>query len=253
MKMECEAGVSINVMTVNIHKGFTAFNRRFMLPELRDAVRQVGSDLVFLQEVQGSHLSHRLRVTNWESGPHYEFLADSIWPQYAYGCNAVYTNGHHGNAILSKFPILRYENHDISVANMEKRGLLQCVIEVPEDRRELHAICVHLGLRESHRCTQVARLCELLKVIPAGAPVVVAGDFNDWRQRAHTALEDIGFYEIFRRGRGKAARTFPARWPMLPLDRIYVRNARNCAPVTLSAKPWARLSDHAPLVAEVRL
>ena len=30
---------SIKVMTVNAHKGFTSFNRRFILPELRNAVR----------------------------------------------------------------------------------------------------------------------------------------------------------------------------------------------------------------------
>jgi endonuclease/exonuclease/phosphatase family metal-dependent hydrolase len=45
----------LTVMTVNIHKGFTALNRRFILPELRDAVRKVGADVVFLQEVMGSH------------------------------------------------------------------------------------------------------------------------------------------------------------------------------------------------------
>ena len=30
---------SFKVLTINIYKGFTAFNRRFILPELRDAVR----------------------------------------------------------------------------------------------------------------------------------------------------------------------------------------------------------------------
>lgn len=253
MKMECEAAVSINVMTVNIHKGFTAFNRRFMLPELRDAVRKVGCDLVFLQEVQGTHVSHAARVANWQNEPHYEFLADTMWPQFAYGRNAVYTHGHHGNAILSKFPILRYENHDVSVAGPEKRGILHCVVEVPGERGELHAICVHLGLRESHRRVQTERLCELLRGIPRNAPVIVAGDFNDWRERVHGALEKIGLHEIFRRANGRAARTFPARWPVLPLDRIYVRNAQTCAPVALSIRPWAHLSDHSPLVAQLQL
>ena len=39
----------LTVMTVNIHKGFTTFNRRFILPELREAVRKVGADVVFLK------------------------------------------------------------------------------------------------------------------------------------------------------------------------------------------------------------
>ena len=45
----------LTVMTVNIHKGFTTFNRKFILPELREAVRKVGADVVFLQEVLGTH------------------------------------------------------------------------------------------------------------------------------------------------------------------------------------------------------
>ena len=48
----------LTVMTVNIHKGFTTFNRKFILPELREAVRKVGADVVFLQEVLGTHERH---------------------------------------------------------------------------------------------------------------------------------------------------------------------------------------------------
>ena len=40
---EPTAGFSLNVLTINTHKGFTAFNRRFILPELRDAVRSAVS------------------------------------------------------------------------------------------------------------------------------------------------------------------------------------------------------------------
>ncbi|MGK9608265.1 EEP domain-containing protein, partial [Salmonella enterica subsp. enterica] len=77
------------VLTVNTHKGFTALNRRFILPELREAVRGVAADVVFLQEVHGTHEHHPRRYSNWPSMPQYEFLADSIWPQFAYGRNAV--------------------------------------------------------------------------------------------------------------------------------------------------------------------
>ena len=53
------------VLTVNTHKGFTALNRRFILPELREAVRSVSADVVFLQEVHGTHEQHPKRYTNW--------------------------------------------------------------------------------------------------------------------------------------------------------------------------------------------
>ncbi len=246
--------ISFKVLTVNTHKGFTFFNRKFILHELRDAVRAVGADVVFLQEVQGTHERHPGRVANWPEAPHYEFLADSIWPEFAYGRNAVYPHGHHGNAVLSKFPITHYENHDVSIAGPEKRGLLHCVLREPKTGAEIHAICVHLGLAEAHRRKQLELLCKLIEQkVPKDAPLLIAGDFNDWRHRAHRILERANLREVFVHAHGGAARTFPARFPMLALDRIYVRNARVHAPLVLPRRPWSHLSDHAPLAAEISI
>lgn len=245
---------SLRVLTINTHKGFTALNRRFVLPELREAIRAVGADLVFLQEVQGEHMRHAARVDAWPQTPHYEFLADSLWPQFAYGRNSVYPHGHHGNAVLSKYPIVRSENRDVSVGSTEQRGLLHCVLDVPGQDIEVHAVCVHLGLLESHRQQQLRLLCELVThAVPKGAPLLVAGDFNDWRHRAHRQLVRCGLSEVFHRRHGRFARTFPARLPLLRLDRIYVRNATAHAPMALPRRPWSHLSDHVPLAAEVQL
>jgi len=247
--------LAFKVLTVNTHKGFTFFNRKFILHELRDAVRVVGADVVFLQEVQGAHDKHSARHSNYPEAPHYEFLADTIWTEFAYGRNAVYPRGHHGNAVLSKFPIVRYENRDVSISGPEKRGLLHCVLRVPGKEIELHAICVHLGLQESHRRKQLDLLCHLVHHdVPADAPLVIAGDFNDWRVRAHSILNRCAdLREVFAQAHGRAAKTFPARFPVLRLDRIYVRNATVHRPIVLPHKPWSHLSDHAPLAAEVVL
>jgi endonuclease/exonuclease/phosphatase family metal-dependent hydrolase len=247
---------ALTVMTVNTHKGFTSFNRKFILPELRDAVRQVGADVVFLQEVLGTHEQQNgKKFDDWPGGSHYEFLADSIWPQYAYGRNMVYPKGHHGNAVMSKFPIVEYQNHDVSIAGPEKRGLLHCVVRVPGHQRDVHAICVHLGLAESHRQQQLDLLCEIVRTeVPADEPLIVAGDFNDWRRRAHDVLwREAGLREVFVTAYGEAAKTFPAIFPLLSLDRIYVRNCSVHLPVVLPRRPWAHLSDHAPLAAEIHL
>lgn len=245
---------AFKVLTVNVHKGFTSFNRRFMLHELREAVREVAADVVFLQEVLGTHRRHASRLANFPQAPHYEFLADDIWPQFAYGRNAVYDNGHHGNALLSKFPISYYENHDISISGPERRGMLHCVLEPPGHSTKVHAVCVHLGLQEAHRVQQLHRAAALIRSFGDGEPVVLSGDFNDWRGRAHEILrQEAGMQEVFVQAFGRAARTFPASLPVLALDRIYVRNAAVHAPVVLPRKPWARLSDHAPLAAEISL
>ena len=240
-------------MTVNIHKGFTFFNRKFILHALRDAVRRVGADVVFMQEVSGTHTTHGDKFDDYPDAPHYEFLADSIWPEFAYGRNAVYTQGHHGNAVMSKFPIIHCENRDISISGPERRGLLHCILKMPQQRPNVHAICVHLGLLASHRQQQMVAICDMARNDMApDAPVIVAGDFNDWRLQAHKTLErGAGLHEVFVRGHGSAARTFPARFPLLKLDRIYVRNALAHAPMVLPRKPWSHLSDHAPLAAEI--
>lgn len=246
--------IAFKVLTVNVHKGFTTFNRRFMLHELRDAVRHVAADLVFLQEVQGTHLRHASRWPNFPQVPHYEFLADSIWHQHAYGRNAVYDNGDHGNALLSKFPIVSFDNHDISISGPERRGMLHCVLQPPGHHLPVHAICVHLGLKESHRQRQLLDVCALVNQLPPLEPVVLAGDFNDWRHRAHDVLHrEAGLQEVFVQAFGRAVRTFPATLPLLALDRIYVRNAAVHSPLELPRKPWDKLSDHAPLAAEILL
>lgn len=245
---------SFKVLTINIHKGFTAFNRRFILPELRDAVRTVSADIVCLQEVMGAHEVHPLHVENWPDTSHYEFLADTMWSDFAYGRNAVYPEGHHGNAVLSRYPIEHYENRDVSVDSAEKRGVLYCRIVPPMTGKAIHVMCVHLGLREAHRQAQLAMLAEWVNELPDGEPVLVAGDFNDWRQKANHPLKVLaGLDEIFTRAHGRPARTFPVQFPLLRLDRIYVKNASASAPTALPLRTWRHLSDHAPLSAEIHL
>jgi endonuclease/exonuclease/phosphatase family metal-dependent hydrolase len=119
----------------------------------------------------------------------------------------------------------------------------------------VHVICVHLGLAESHRQQQLDLLCEMVRTeVPADAPLIVAGDFNDWRRRANDMLcEGSRPARGLRHAYGEPAKTFPAIFPVLSLDRIYVRNCSVHLPVVLPRRPWSHLSDHAPLVAEIHL
>jgi endonuclease/exonuclease/phosphatase family metal-dependent hydrolase len=243
---------SVRILSSNVNLGFDVSRRRFVLPALREAVHRVGADIVFLQEILGEHTGHARRHAGWPTRPQHEYLADSLWPHHAYGRNAVFDEGHQGNALLSKFEIMDYQNRDVSLAGHEPRGLLHGVLALPGHVAPLHVISVHLGLRESHRRHQIGLLCRMVESeIPAAAPLVVAGDFNDWRARGHAALHAAGLQEIFLQAWGRLARTFPARFPVLPLDRIYVRNAQVQGLGVLSHRPWSQLSDHAALFAEI--
>jgi len=250
---------NLKVTTYNIHKGFSHFNRRMMVHELRDQLRGLGADIVFLQEVQGAHDHHAATIREWPVEPQYEFLADSVWQEFAYGRNAVYDHGHHGNAILSRYPILKSENEDVSSHAFERRGLLHCEIDWPgalgpaSSAKPLHCLCVHLGLGERGRGLQVGALIDRVRrEVPDDARLVVAGDFNDWRNRASKRfLEELGLTEAFRDHRGKSARSFPSRFPMLRLDRIYVRGFAVEHTAVHHGLPWSRISDHAALSAHL--
>ena len=90
----------ISVVTYNIHKGFSQFNRRMMMHELRQQLRALSPDIVFLQEVQGRNRRHAKQIDDWPQKPQHSFLAEDVW-QSAYGHNVVNGLGHYGNAILS--------------------------------------------------------------------------------------------------------------------------------------------------------
>ncbi|MDR3608362.1 MAG: endonuclease/exonuclease/phosphatase family protein [Oligoflexia bacterium] len=244
----------LKILSYNIHKGFSANNRKFVLRRMREAIRGTHADIVLLQEVQGEHEKRKKRVADWPLQSQFEFLADEIWPHFAYGKNAVYTAGHHGNAVISRFPITFWENIDVSSSRIERRGLLHVVIKVPRFGN-LHAICVHLGLFEKDRTHQVKRICQRIEShVLADEPLVIGGDFNDWKVRASGPLKkNLDVEEAFLKSQGKHARTFPSWMPALRLDRIYYRGMKLSRAECLVDRPWRELSDHAALTAEFDL
>src|SRR5262245_17222147 len=170
--------MQLKVLTYNIHKGFTSFNREFVLEELRTALRSTHADVALLQEVVGDHTGHKTNVKQWPTQPQFEFLADSVWPHYAYARNAVYPRGHHGNVILSRLPILQYDQENLSTNSMEHRGLLHCTVEIPSAKGRMHFVCLHLGLTQGGRNRQLDQVSRRIARIPESEPLIVGGDFN---------------------------------------------------------------------------
>lgn len=239
---------TLRIVSWNIHKGFNLGNTQFLLEEMREAIRLVDSDVVFLQEVVGENIRKRDRVANWVP-EQFEFLADEVWPHFAYGRNAIYEHGHHGNAILSKRPIRSWSQYDISILPTSRRGLLHGLIEPG-----IHLICVHMGLLRWERTYQAWCLGKFIQREVGDAPLVVAGDFNDFRHRVdRTLTARFGLQEAYRERHGRLARTYPAQWPLFHTDRIYYRGLELLQAERLSGNPWHALSDHCALYAEFRL
>jgi endonuclease/exonuclease/phosphatase family metal-dependent hydrolase len=245
----------IKVLTYNIHKGFSTGNRRFILHDIKESLRMVDADVLFLQEIHGERTISNNRFDDWPNNRQFEFLADQVWPHHAYGKNAIYKSGHHGNAILSKYPFIKWENIDVSFMQSASRSLLHGSIQLPGIEQKIHIICVHLGLFGPERASQLSTLAKRINShVPSDEPLVIAGDFNDWRGLAERYLhQDLGVTEVFKSTRGAYARTFPAVLPVLSMDRIYFRGFDVIHCQRLHDQPWDRLSDHTPLLAEFKL
>ncbi len=283
----------LRVATYNIHKGvvrdFFGLRRVSRIHELRARLHDLGADLVFLQEVQGRHQRNAERFEQWPVEPQDQFLARAPGLkrtfEAAYGQNATYLHGHHGNALLSRFPILGLENRDFSDHALEKRGVLHCVVQV--GGRPVHCFVVHFGLLARSRERQAQVLIDWIeREVDADAPLIIAGDFNDWRNQLSARFcERLQVREAFdvARPRGVAervvhfvrdrqppppgasvqvarlprmvrtARTYPALVPWLRMDRIYTRGFEVSAARVLRGPEWAQLSDHSPLVADLSL
>ncbi|MBI3902656.1 MAG: endonuclease/exonuclease/phosphatase family protein [Nitrosomonadales bacterium] len=224
------------------------------MPELRDRLHELNADIVFLQEVQGEGGRRRVmpRHATCPSQPQHEFIAQEIWPHSIYGKNAIYDEGHHGNAILSRYPIMRWDNQDVSAHQFESRGLLHCEIALSDGLPQLHCLCVHFGLFKRGRGVQFNALIERIKhLVPADAPLIIAGDFNDWNNHAsHLLAHELHLHEVFDASLGRLARSYPAGLPLLRMDRIYVRGLEIRHG---EVHAWRKISDHAALSADLVL
>lgn len=262
--------MKLRIATYNIHKGVSAFGRKARIHGIKDAIGLLDADLVFLQEVQGQHDFHAERHTRWPEVGQHEFLAGESH-ESAYGMNAVYQHGHHGNALLSRFPIASFTNYDVSDHAYEQRGILHAVVRIAE--LDVHCFVIHLGLFAVSRRRQVQALIhEIRKSVPADAPLIIAGDFNDWSKKlSQTLYQELAVIEAFdveqvqkssiftmhgmramlKMPQSAHARTFPAGLPWFCLDRVYMRGFQVERAEVLSGAPWTQLSDHVPIVASL--
>lgn len=152
----------------------------------------------------------------------------------------------YGNGLLTRFPVLRAERHDLSVQGQEPRGALEALLDVPGGPARV--IVTHLGLRARERRRQLEGLAAILVARPE--PVLaLLGDMNEWRPRP---FRDP--LEILSRGLLPVpiARSFPSRRPLVALDRIWIGRDYHLVGSGAHRSALARAaSDHLPVFAEV--
>jgi endonuclease/exonuclease/phosphatase family metal-dependent hydrolase len=143
------------------------------------------------------------------------------------------------------------DHHDVSAHRFEQRGLLH--VPVHWQGRTLHAVVTHFGLTHGGRLQQVQYLSRFItQFVPRNAPLLVAGDFNDWNERLDAPMRTIGLQRAeLHTGAARLRPTFPSRVPVFALDRVYTRGFRCTSLEVPRGAAWARMSDHLLLVVEL--
>ncbi|MGV3573346.1 MAG: endonuclease/exonuclease/phosphatase family protein [Ramlibacter sp.] len=239
----------LRVATYNIHKGVQGMGptRRLEIHNLGHAVEQLDADIVCLQEVRKLHRREEQYFTRWPELPQAEFLCPEGY--YAvYQTNARTKHGEHGNALLSRWPVVSQGHEDMSDHRFEQRGLLHVVLQVRP--RQVHVIVLHLGLIAGSRVRQLERLADFIdREIPRTAPLLVAGDFNDWGGKLRPVMNGHGFKDY----QGERIATYPSRLPLTQLDYVYARGLKPTKLEVPRGRIWWRMSDHLPLIADFKL
>lgn len=244
--------MKFRLITYNIHRAI-GLDRRFRLDRIVDILAEHDVDIVLLQEVdEGVPRSRRMNLA--------KALAEELgYPYYALGHNVSLRKGRYGNATLSRYPIIRERNIDLTVADRKRRGCQHTTIELgsgPDTTHHLEVFNLHLGLNARERQRQAGILARSREVVglESATPCLLGGDFNDWRSLLRAFfVEGMGFRCATDRDTdtGPAAiRTYPSFSPRGALDRIYYRGGLRLVSARRCRHQSARIaSDHLPVIA----
>ncbi len=226
----------IKVASYNIHAGI-GHDQQFDMHRIVDVINEIDADVIALQEVE-----HRLI-----EGEHLlEFITLKTGYKVVSGITFERGDYPYGNVVLSRFPVQQFTCHDISVAQREPRGLIEAHLLI--EGVEVVVMATHFGLRPFERRQQVKKVLSLL-AINHDHLTIFMGDLNEWFLWGRP-LRWLQRY--FKQSRKLA--TFPAKWPLLALDHIWVSPAESLFQVAVHRTALAKVaSDHLPIYAKIKL
>jgi endonuclease/exonuclease/phosphatase family metal-dependent hydrolase len=240
---ETRRHIDVRIATYNVHR-CRGMDRRTVPARVAEVIRDLGADVVALQEVIGA-------------GPAGAGQAEEIGA--AVGMGWVMASVRHlrkhlfGNVVLSRFPIVHHSQYDLSWRTCEPRGCQRADLDVGLGET-LHIYNVHLGTAVLERRYQAPRLAAFVHDRRIQGPKVVLGDFNEWMRGLATSTLSSLFESIDIYAHLKRRRTYPGIFPVLHLDHIYYEGHVEVRNVELVRSRRAMMaSDHLPLVADLRI
>jgi endonuclease/exonuclease/phosphatase family metal-dependent hydrolase len=250
-----EGSVHLKVVTYNIHRAI-GVDRLFRPDRIVEVVEHHQPDIVLMQEVdEGAPRSRELDLAR-------ELAVQLDYPHYAVGHNVSLRKGRYGNATLSRYPILRERNIDLTIEGRKRRGCQHTTIRIEKvagHTHDLEVFNLHLGLSARERARQIgvlARSGEFAKLDSALA-CLVGGDFNDWRSLLHPIFTEIFDFRCATQrdyGYNGAIRTYPSFSPTGGLDKLYFRGPMRMLWARSCRLRLARVaSDHLPIIAQFEI
>ena len=226
------AAEKFRVLTWNVHSCIGT-DRRFDPERVRDIIHALAPDVAALQEVDSRR--------DLRDG--FDLLGNTLGSHSAEVRTVRTPDGDYGHMLLSRWEITSWIHHDISFKRREPRSLIEASIAT--DAGTISVLAAHLGLSLGERRQQATTRAALADADKL--PTIILGDFNEPTTfgTAHRLL-GAKFRSI-----GRPA-TFPSRWPVLGLDRIWFEPAFEL--VASGVHREGRVaSDHLPLWADFRL
>lgn len=223
----------LRIATYNVH-GAVGIDGRLDAARIARVLAEIDADIVALQEVPlgGTRTPNVLAS-----------LRDMTGMNAVEGPTLNTAARRYGNAVLTRFPVRAVRTLDLSFGSREPRGALDADIDCGGEAWRV--VATHLGLSASERRAQVEQVLQSFDT--PHMPVILLGDLNEWFVHGRTLRRLVTRFH-----RANALRTFPTRYPLFALDRIWVHPGERLAAVRVHRTPLARVaSDHYPLVAHI--
>ena len=229
---------TLTVATYNVHSS-VGRDRACNPDRILRVLKELNADIIALQEVSHRHIEGT-------DGDQFAYFCKRTGLHGVPGLNLLYDRRRFGNALLSRWPAATTRRIDLSVYGREPRGAIDVEIDINGHR--LRVIATHLGLGPGERRRQIERIAHALND-GMDLPTLIMGDFNIFgRQRK--LLHRLGAPTA----RKDSPASFPARMPLLGLDRIWTRPALLMQSLSAHRTPLSAIaSDHLPVVAKIAL
>lgn len=228
--------MTITVATYNVHRCIGR-DGRFDPARTLEMLGKLDADVIALQELE------------WQPDDALSLLnqfAVRLNYQAVGGPTLLRQTGHYGNALLTRLPIRNVRRHDLSVSGREPRGALD--VSLACAGAPIRIMATHLGLRPAERRMQIKRLLSSITHYQGGSTVLM-GDLNEWFLSGHPLRWLRAHF-----GKTPAPATFPSAFPVLALDRIWVKPRERLLALAVPMHTLARrASDHLPLRAVIQL